>query len=364
MSFSLIEVFIYIGLAQGIFILFSINKIKNRNREALRYLSFFMAITIIMLGTRLKYTVDASAYALRLGHIFDTLIWLYGMMLYAFIRQSLYKKIFKLNRIHFISVISFVGIAIVLNILSLETYYKLIEDGWLMPYFSFNEALCILLNSYYLIRSLNMIKAYQKEQNSFLSYDQNTIQFYNIYVWSVICYIVLWAIAFITFHYIDPTATYLYQVSWVLMYINLYVISYYSLVNEKTFRIQEEKLSKERLLPEKISLIKESTHDLMINKNIHLDPDLTLSVFAKNIDTSTNDLSWYLNNVEKESFYDFINKFRIQSFIWKLENGEHSKKSILTLSMETGFKSNTTFYKAFKKVTDLTPSQYIKQKFN
>ena len=97
-------------------------------------------------------------------------------------------------------------------------------------------------------------------------------------------------------------------------------------------------------------------------QKVYLDNELTLVHLSKALDTSTNNLSWLLNVVYKANFYDFVNEYRIKEFIAKLEQDEHKAKTLLSLSMEVGFNSKSTFNKAFKSVLNETPSSYIKRR--
>lgn len=99
----------------------------------------------------------------------------------------------------------------------------------------------------------------------------------------------------------------------------------------------------------------------MTNEKIFLQSDLTLADVAEMLQTSTNNVSWLLNQVYKTTFYDFINQYRVKEFVKKVENQEHLKHTILALSMDVGFNSKSTFNKAFKDTMQDTPSNYIKK---
>lgn len=98
----------------------------------------------------------------------------------------------------------------------------------------------------------------------------------------------------------------------------------------------------------------------MVAKKIYLNNELTLKDLAQELGTTTNNVSWLLNNIHQCSFYDYINQYRVQEFILKIQNGEHFKHTILALSLDSGFNSKSTFNKAFKMVKNDTPSNYIK----
>ena len=93
-----------------------------------------------------------------------------------------------------------------------------------------------------------------------------------------------------------------------------------------------------------------------------LDPELNiqkLSVFCK---TKVYILSAYINKQYNKNFCDYINYYRIEEAKELLSNPEHQKYSIDTIAQKSGFTSRSSFYKAFKKDTGLTPGEYIKTK--
>jgi AraC-like DNA-binding protein len=61
------------------------------------------------------------------------------------------------------------------------------------------------------------------------------------------------------------------------------------------------------------------------------------------------------------NFNDFINEYRIRFCIEKIENGEWKRKTLEALSKESGFNNRNSFTLAFKKVTGVTPSGFLKQ---
>ena len=108
------------------------------------------------------------------------------------------------------------------------------------------------------------------------------------------------------------------------------------------------------------TVLKEKLDSLMVNERAFMKNDLTLSDVAKQLKTSTNNISWVLNTVYNTTFYDFINGYRVKEFIQRVENKEHLSRTILALSMDSGFNSKSTFNKAFKNLMKDTPSNFIK----
>ena len=61
------------------------------------------------------------------------------------------------------------------------------------------------------------------------------------------------------------------------------------------------------------------------------------------------------------SFYDFVNEYRVKEASKRLLDPAYREYTILAIALDAGFHSKTSFNRMFKKVTGLTPSQYIKQ---
>ncbi|MEM6261526.1 MAG: helix-turn-helix transcriptional regulator [Bacteroidota bacterium] len=92
-----------------------------------------------------------------------------------------------------------------------------------------------------------------------------------------------------------------------------------------------------------------------------LDADLTLRDLAKQMGTTDKKLSTYLNQHLSLNFSDFINGLRIETFKTRVQQGELANYSIVGLAKTCGFKSKSSFYRSFKKLTGTTPSEYLGQ---
>ena len=57
-------------------------------------------------------------------------------------------------------------------------------------------------------------------------------------------------------------------------------------------------------------------------------------------------------------FHELINKYRIEEAKKILHNDEQKNLNIIDIAYEVGYNNKVTFNKAFKKDTQLTPSQY------
>ncbi|MEE2025954.1 helix-turn-helix domain-containing protein [Alkalimonas mucilaginosa] len=93
-------------------------------------------------------------------------------------------------------------------------------------------------------------------------------------------------------------------------------------------------------------------------QQLYLDPALTLYKLAEQLGVSPQYLSQTLNQRLQQSFYDYINEARVAAARQLLQ---HSQDSVLSIAMAVGFNARSSFYKAFKASTGLTPAQYRAQ---
>jgi AraC-like DNA-binding protein len=106
--------------------------------------------------------------------------------------------------------------------------------------------------------------------------------------------------------------------------------------------------------------LKASLLTLMASEHPYRDPDLTLPALAERLDTTPHKLSEVLNSELSQTFYDFVNSYRVDDVRRRLADGTSKQLNVLTLAMDAGFASKSTFNQAFKKLTGQTPSTYRK----
>lgn len=97
----------------------------------------------------------------------------------------------------------------------------------------------------------------------------------------------------------------------------------------------------------------------MEHEKLYLDKDLTLRGFASQLGTNQARMSYLLNNELGTTFNDFVNKYRVLEVQHVLKSRTASHLTLQAISENAGFKSKTTFYRAFKKITLQTPNKYL-----
>jgi AraC-like DNA-binding protein len=94
------------------------------------------------------------------------------------------------------------------------------------------------------------------------------------------------------------------------------------------------------------------------SKRPYTDPDLTLSKLAALLHASPHHLSQLLNQRLGTSFYDYVNRLRVEDVKLCLVDPRRFEESVLDIALECGFNSKSAFNRIFKQHTALSPTQF------
>jgi AraC-like DNA-binding protein len=114
-----------------------------------------------------------------------------------------------------------------------------------------------------------------------------------------------------------------------------------------------------RLSPSQVAYWQQQLRALLETEKVYLEADLSLPALAQRVGLSTHELSYVLNEGFEVNFFQFINAYRVAEAQRLLASAQHQHLSMVGIAFEAGFSSKTTFNTTFKKVTGLTPSQFL-----
>ena len=118
------------------------------------------------------------------------------------------------------------------------------------------------------------------------------------------------------------------------------------------------KYAKSGLTDDQLAEYKNRLERVMNSERVYLRPDLTLPELAKAVDCSVNHLSQVINSGFGMSFFDYVNRYRIDRAKTLLSELDGNGDSVLNIAFSVGFNSNSAFYTAFKKCVGQAPAQY------
>jgi AraC-like DNA-binding protein len=125
----------------------------------------------------------------------------------------------------------------------------------------------------------------------------------------------------------------------------------------KEKKAQQVKIARSEVNPEHLqSIVKAVEKD-----QLYLNPELSLADLAQEVKLNTSIVSQAINAGLGLSFNDFINKYRVEHFIKRLQKGDHLQLTLLALALDCGFNSKNTFNRAFRKATGKAPKDYLEE---
>ncbi|MEI6684060.1 MAG: helix-turn-helix domain-containing protein [Bacteroidota bacterium] len=99
--------------------------------------------------------------------------------------------------------------------------------------------------------------------------------------------------------------------------------------------------------------------DRLMKEKYYLNEKLTIDVLADKLETNSKYLSQLINESQQKNFYTYINTFRVTEAQRLLNERQHQKYSIQGIALMAGFSSKSSFNEAFRRITGMTPSEYV-----
>ena len=97
---------------------------------------------------------------------------------------------------------------------------------------------------------------------------------------------------------------------------------------------------------------------LMHEKKPYLDPNMGLKELAGKAQLPQRTLSLILNQKLNQSFYNYVNYYRVEEVKIRLLQTENRHAKLEGIAIDSGFRSSSTFNRLFKQHTQMTPQQF------
>ena len=120
------------------------------------------------------------------------------------------------------------------------------------------------------------------------------------------------------------------------------------------------KYKKSNLTEDESGAIWQRLQTLMDERQLYRDNELSLPDLAEAMEVKLHDLSQVINSRAGMSFFEFINRYRVEAAMQLLSDSTNDHRKVLDIAMDVGFNSQSTFYAHFKKQCGKTPNQYRK----
>lgn len=346
-----------IGITFGLFLIFT----KRKNQSANRFLGFIPIIVALWQCWVLVITRGLFKSLDFLQWVPFSCLMAIGPCIYFYTKYTTSDtaKFKRRDFTHFIplliELVIFFGYSSDGDLENRETY-TLFSTRFIMQLCSVISIVCY---SYF---SIKRIKAYNNEND--LDHEDNLKWLNRL----IVIFAVLWAIwipyalinNFVFNYYISDYDFYpLHTLIWFFtlwMGATVFLKPEVVLIENSRKKVKILKIPSKQIIEHGQWLIER----MKLNK-YYLNPDLTMQSLASELGLHANVISKTINEGLNKSFSDFVNEYRINSVIEKLNNPEYSNITVLGMAYDSGFNSKTTFNRAFKKATGKTPMAYKEQ---
>lgn len=331
---------------------------------------FLIAYLLVMIAQILfkvldkHWLIESSRGTYFLSYKFP---FLYGPLVLLFIRQLTHKATPLLHA--FIHFLPFVYSVVIINLSN-----NLGDFGWLHWPMEATPALVLQSVSLIYYHAL-AFQLWQKQNNGLSPIHADIHPFKAPWVKSFIVssLFICLAICLLTYFIYTwyPAHNWL-RFGFLLLCFFIYQISYSALHQPALFAdslypekklpdISAKKYAHSTLSDAEATRITAALESLMQEQKLFAEPELTIDQLADRLQTSRYVLSQVLNERLGQSFYEYINGWRIAEAQNMLINETFQQYKIAAIGYDAGFNSLSTFNEVFKKTVGVTPSQYKKQ---
>jgi AraC-like DNA-binding protein len=155
------------------------------------------------------------------------------------------------------------------------------------------------------------------------------------------------------------------SVTWIFVFIFLYFFSFKAFRNPNLFEHVSHNIKKEIVVrnerKERHPCSEENSASIiseMENHQFYLNEELTLHSFAKEINMSPRLISSCVNKNMGHNFNEWVNTYRVEKALQIIKSDQKNILSIEGIGSDSGFKSRSAMYAAFKKKIGHSPGFY------
>lgn len=158
----------------------------------------------------------------------------------------------------------------------------------------------------------------------------------------------------------------------IVISLSFFVISFYLLIHPEVLTglpfIKYQEIASEIIdnTSNKIPFITDDYHveiealdTYFTSKQPYLISNLTISQVAVILDIPVRELSYIINNHYGMRFTDYLNSFRIKHIVENINTSVLNTYTLEFIAKQSGFSSKTSFYRAFHKIYNCTPLEFI-----
>ena len=268
---------------------------------------------------------------------------------------------------------------LIAGISALNLTFFLAEGRSIRDYFSWNAISRVFLaNQYYaffltllaLALSIREVLSYKKQiENEYSDLGMLEIKWLWQFIFSLVPIVSMWGLELTRIALGGTGMSNFVLLTWVFIIVFIYFLSFRAFQHKNMFeglpqKNIDDKLALKEDEQEQIDNYQELTtklNKLMESKEYYLNQDLTIHDLSRSVRMSPRLLSACINRNLDLNFTEWVNNYRVDHALAMLKDPKKNYFSIEGIGTDSGFKSRSAMYTAFKKKTGKTPGYFRKE---
>lgn len=352
---------------------FLISSRKGRRISNLLLAFFFFLLIINLADGIIAYAGLYTRYP-YLAHLEDGFVFLFGPSLYLYTQSLLYRD-FRIQRKHLVHIVPFVVLTLAYQLYyhlqpesdQLKIQRSIVDRSLPAAFYIFVLIIYAHVCAYVFLSYRHIIFYRRRIRDTFSSLDKINLDWLS-FMLGTFAFLLLLSFIY-TFvpavgwkKYFDP----LFISAFVFIFFFAIAMVWKGLRQPEIFSgiehppEQREPKYAVSITDEERTAMQRIRIRLMDQERIFLDPDLTLDRMASMTPFSPKRLSQLINDTFGQTFFDFVNSYRIAEAARMLKDSTRSRQTVLEVMYACGFSSKSSFNTVFRQKTGMTPTEYRK----
>lgn len=358
-----------IGSIQGLIYGFILIKSTKYNTLANRILATILLLLSYRLSVQIMRLFGLGYYD-SWYYIMIDISWVYGALIYFYTKaqtQSSYKFSRK-DWIHFLPVIIQICCSVFVRLQNLYWDGTKESLSWLGYY---GYVVWMNNSTIYIVASILIFVYAYKSQKLLNSVNENIeinatrLAWIKRIIKSFLVYFSLVLIVLLVDLVIYKSANngsyfYFTRFYYYPFFIGIAIITYWIGLEGFSRRNDPELTIKTIINPDELKRLKDISKKLenaMEKDKLFKDQELSLNSISEQLNIKPYLISKSLSEVYNKRFNDFVNEYRVNEVQSLLQNSDNSKYTLLSIAMDAGFNSKSSFNRAVKKQLGILPSE-------
>lgn len=358
-----------IGSIQGVIYGFILFNSTHHNKMANRILGAIL----ILLSYRLLVQVMRL---FGLGHydswyyLMIDLSWVHGALIYFYTRAQTQPNLrfFRKDWVHFLPLVVQILFSVFVRLQNLYWDGTRESLSWL-GYYGYvlwmnNSTIYIVASTLIIFYSYKSLKVLSSLNGSFYIAD-NKLKWIKRIIFSFLAYfsliLLVLLIDLIVYQSVNEGSYFYFtRFYYYPFFIGISILTYWIGLEGFSRRNDPEISIKNVLSSEdvrQLNAISNKLKNSMEQDKLYRDQELSLSSLSERLDIKPYLVSQSLSEVLNKRFNDFVNEYRVKEVQRLLKDPSNSKYTLLSLAMEAGFNSKSSFNRAVKKKLGIPPSK-------